>query len=321
VTTGAAATAAKTLGGGAVGTACSTVKNEQARFALTEANPTQGNNIEGGGAGSVIVNDIAWANYNGMVASLQHRLSSTFSLLTNYTWSKCLNISDAGGDVTSEGTMNPYNIGLDYGRCGSDYRNIFNSTMIVRSEFRGLPGPLAYAVNNWEFGPLLHVISGAPINVTSGADISLTDVGNDRPNAVPGVNPIHFVKITSAAATPENRGYLNLNAFCSVTSAANPCTNPVATGSFGNVGHNPINGPMFFQFDGQVSRIFPIREKLSLAFRLEAFNIFNHPDFANPGASGAGNSTASNPSSASFGEISATANAARVFQGSLKVIF
>jgi hypothetical protein len=70
---------------------------------------------------------------------------------------------------------------------------------------------------------------------------------------------------------------------------------------------------MSFQFDGQVSRIFPIREKLNVAFRLEAFNIFNHPNFSNPGSS--------NPSAAAFGEITAQSNAARVFQGSLKVIF
>ena len=313
VITGAAAKSAGVPGGGKVGAACSTTNDQQARFALTEANPIQGNQMQGGGGGSVIVNDTAWANYNGMVASIQHRLSSTFSMLANYTWSKCLNISDAGGDVTGEGTMDPYNIGLDYGRCGSDYRNIFNTTMILKSEFKGLPSGVAYVANNWEFGPLIHIISGGPINITSGSDLSLTDVGNDRPDVVAGVNPVKFVKITSASATPANRGYLNLNAFCSVTSTSNPCTNPVTPGTFGNLGHNAVDGPMGFQFDGQVSRIFPIRERVNLAFRLEAFNIFNHPNFSNPGSS--------NPSSAAFGEITAQSNAARVFQGSVKVIF
>ena len=312
-TTGPAAKAGGVLGGGKVGANCSTTNDEQARFALTEANPAQGNNIEGGGGGSVIVNDIAWANYNGMVASMQHRLSSTFSLLANYTWSKCLNVTDAQGDIAGTQVQNPYNYQGDYGRCGSDYRNIFNTTMIAKSEFKGLPGPVAYLVNNWELGPLFHIISGAPFTITSGSDISLTDTGNDRPNAVAGVNPIKFVKITSASATPANRGYLNLNAFCSVTTTANPCANPVTLGTFGDLGRNTVSGPMNFQFDGQVSRLFPIRERLNLAFRLEAFNIFNHPDFSNP--------SSSNPSSASFGEISSTANTARVFQGSLKVIF
>jgi hypothetical protein len=320
VTTGPAAKAAGTLAP-TVGSACSTTKNQQARFGLTEANPAQGNQIQGGGAGSVIVNDTAYANYNGLVASLNHRLSSTFSLLSNFTWSKCLNITDAQGDITGTQVENIYNYAQDYGRCGSDYRKVFNTTVIAKSEFKNLPGAVAYIVNHWELGPLFHIVSGAPINITDGSDISLTDTGNDRPNFVYGVKTTTGNKITSAAATPSNRAYLNLNAFCSVSTAANPCANAVAPGTFGNLGRNTVSGPMFFQFDAQLSRSFPIGEKLNVLLRLEGFNVLNHPDFANPGASGAGNSTASNPSSGSFGEITATANSARVFQGGLKVSF
>jgi hypothetical protein len=187
VTSGAAAIAAKTTAANNPSGACSTTGNEQARFILTEASPAQGN-IYDGGSNSAYISDIAWANYNGVVATLQHRLSSTFSLLTNYTLSKCLNVSDAGGDVAGNGPMSPYNVGLDYGRCGSDYRNIFNTTMVAKSDFKSLNGLAGYLANGWELAPLFHILSGAPINVTSGSDISLTDIGNDRPNAVPGVD-------------------------------------------------------------------------------------------------------------------------------------
>jgi len=56
---------------------------------------------------SALINDNAWANYNGMIATLQHRLSSTFSIMANYTWSRCMNVSDAGGDIGGNGPMNP----------------------------------------------------------------------------------------------------------------------------------------------------------------------------------------------------------------------
>ena len=82
---------------GAAGTPCSTTANTASRGTLVQINPVQGNFYAGGGGGSSssqIINE-GWANYNGIVASLQHRLSSTFSLLTNYTWSKCLNVQDA----------------------------------------------------------------------------------------------------------------------------------------------------------------------------------------------------------------------------------
>lgn len=323
VTSGSAAQAAGTTNPTA-GTPCSSTANQQARFILTEANPSQGNLYQGGSA-SALINDNAWANYNGMVASLQHRLSSTFSLLSNYTWSRCMNIYDAQGDQGGNGPMDPLNIGLDYGRCGSDYRNIFNTSMVATSRFNSLHGLTGYLVNNWELAPLFHILSGAPFNVTSGSDISLTDIGNDRPNLVPGVNPIKEVKIQggSAANNQANHGYLNPAAFCATTCPGGSGT-PVPTGTYGDLQRNMLSGPMFFQFDSQISRLWPIAgERWKLDTRLEAFNVLNHPNFSNP--------SSSNPAGSSFGTITSTAGGAslanipaltaRVFQGSVKIIF
>jgi hypothetical protein len=170
-------------------------------------------------------------------------------------------------------------------------------------------------VNDWEVAPLISILSGSAIDIYSGEDISLTDIGNDRPNKVPGVNPKTGYKIGggASAATTANRAWLNLDAFCADTTADNPCTNPVATGTFGNLGYNSVNGPMTFQNDAQVSRIFPIHESWNIDARLEAFNFLNHPSFSNP--------SAYSPQYAGFGEIYGTSINARVFQGSLKVIF
>lgn len=323
VTTGPAAVAAKTLGGGKVGTNCSTTSDQIARFALTEAEPAYGNGYAGGSSNGMIqVSNIAYANYNGMVATLQHRVSATFVMLTNYTWSHCLNIADASGDWSSTPLMDPYNPRLDYGRCGSDYRNVFNTSVVYTTKFP-LQGVAKWLANDWEIAPLLHITSGAPINVTDGQDISLTDTGNDRPNFVYGVNPKTGIKLQGGTnkASPATRAWLNLNAFCSASTAANPCDIPVANGAFGDLGRNAISGPMLFQDDAQISRIFPVTERLRIQARLEAFNFLNHPSFDNPGASSAGNSTASGPQLSTFGEISSTSINARIFQGSLKVIF
>lgn len=325
VTTGPAAQAAGTLGGGTVGKACSSTANQQARFILTEASPVQGNLYQGGG-NSALINDTAWANYNGMVATIQHRLSSTFSLLSNYTWSRCMNIYDAQGDQGGNGPMDPLNIGLDYGRCGSDYRNIFNTTLVAISNFKSLHGMGGYLANGWELAPLFHILSGAPFNVTDGSDLSLTDIGNDRPNLVPGVNPIHEVKIVggqrgvTVANTQANHGYLNPAAFCFNQAS---CAPQQALGTYGDLQRNMISGPMFFQFDSQLSRIWKLGERFSLDTRLEAFNVLNHPNFSNP--------SSSNPAGGSFGTITSQAGgaslanipalAARVFQGSVKVVF
>ncbi len=310
VTTGPAA-----VKPGAAGTNCSTTKNQASRFALTIANPAQGNQLLGGGAGSALVGDEGTANYNGLVATMQHRLSSTFSLLANWTWSKCLDIADGQGDLAGTNVEDPNNPRLDYGPCGFDYRHVENLVIVAKSKVHRFNRFGRAVVNDWELAPLMHITSGTALNVTSGQDNSLTDVSNDRPNLVPGVNPYAEVKF-SRASGEANREYLNPAAFAQVTAPCGTNLNGCAQlGTYGNVGRNAFRTPPFFQLDSQISRLFPIRESLTLDLRLEAFNVLNHPDF--------GLTTPQTLTSSTFGQVSATAtgNAARVFQGSVKLIF
>jgi Carboxypeptidase regulatory-like domain len=298
---------------GAAGTPCSTVANQNQRFYLTQQNPAQGNQYLGGGAGSVLVNDNGMSNYNGLIITAQRRLSASFSLLTNYTWSKCLNIEDAQGDLAGTTVENPNNPRFDYGPCGSDFRNVVNIVPIVKSNFH-LSRINALLANGWEFAPLIHIVSGGPFTVTSGQDNSFTDIGNDRPNLVPGV-PVYLHQTLRSASGAVNRGYLNPLAFAQVTAGCPTPLSPATCsgyGTYGNIGKNSFRGPMNFQFDAQVSRVFPIYKSLSSTLRLEAFNVLNHPNFSNPTAGF---------TSSTFGQISSQSNAARVFQGSIKLNF
>jgi hypothetical protein len=306
---------------GAAGTACSTTANQTSRFALTIANPSQGNQFLGGGAGSVLTGDSASANYNGMVATMQHRLSSTFSFLGNYTWSKCLNIEDAQGDLAGTTVENPNNPKMDYGPCGSDFRHVENVVIVAESQF-GLPRLEALLLNNWEFAPLVHIQSGAPFTVTAGQDNSLTDVGNDRPNLVSGV-PIYIHIANRSGSGAANRAYLNPKAFSQIPSTS--------FGTYGNIGRNSFRGLPSYQVDAQVSRVFPIHERLNMTLRLEAFNMLNHPNLNIPsgtstGAIGGTTGGAAVLTSSTFGQISTTTGGvggltARLFQGSVKFTF
>ncbi len=82
-------------------------------------------------------------------------------------------------------------------------------------------------------------------------------------------------------------------------------------GPSSNEGRNNLIGPSFKNLDVVVSRSFHIRENLSMQFRVEAFNVFNHPNFDAPVQ------TFDNPS---FGSIQ-QAEAARQLQFGLKVRF
>jgi hypothetical protein len=315
VTTGPAA-----VKPGAAGTNCSSTKNQAARFALTIANPLQGNQIGGGSTGSSLVGDEGTANYNGLIATLQHRLSSTFSLLANWTWSKCLDEADGQGDLAGTTVEAPNNPRLDYGPCGFDYRDVENVVIVAKSNFQSFNRVSRLLVNNWELAPLMHITTGAPVNVTSGQDNSLTDVNLDRPNLASGVSPYHKVKFNKGSGEA-NREYLNPAAFAQVTAPCGSNLNGCAQlGTYGNVSRNAFRTPPYLQLDSQISRIFPIHESIALDFRLEAFNVLNHPDF------GLG-SLGSNQvlTSSTFGQVSSTVstppNQARVFQGSVKINF
>ena len=295
VTTGPAAVTP-----GAAGAPCSTVGNEVSRFALTIESPVQGNLIQGGGGGSNIIDDTATANYNGLVLSANHRLSNSFSMFANYTWSKCLNIADASGDIGGNGPMDPNDPSLDYGPCGSNLGQVFNLSLVARSQFQFRSRLEKLLLDNWEFAPLLVTHSGSPVNVLSGEDVSLTDVGEDRPNKVPNVNPYNEVAFRKAN-TEGTREYLNPAAF----------TQNTVSGTYGNVSRNSLVGPKYFDIDAEVSRLFPIHGTMTLDLRLESFNMLNHPNFGNPNAT---------LNSSAFGRVSG-ASAARVFQGAIKFLF
>ncbi len=312
--------AAKGKTAGAAGKNCSTTGNQSQRFKLTQLVPGTttgldhgGNQYLGGGGGSVLVSDTATANYNGLITSVNHRLSTTLSVLANWTWSKCLNMADGAGDITGTPVENPDQPRLDYGPCGSDYRNIENLVIIAKSAF---PLGNRYArllVNNWELAPRIGILSGSPQNVTSGQDNSLTAINNDRPNLLPGV-PVYLNTKYYQGTGIANRGHINPAAFQQVTTTAG-CVAPFdgcsAFGTYGNVGRNSFRAPPAFNMDAQISRIFPIYDTFAAAFRLEGFNVLNHPNFGGGGGA---------ITSATFGQVSFPTNP-RVFQGSVKLTF
>ena len=84
-------------------------------------------------------------------------------------------------------------------------------------------------------------------------------------------------------------------------------------GTFGTVGRNTLLGPGLLTFNTGISRQFKVRESQSLMVRFEAFNVLNHPNFANPNNS--------NPGNAQFGTITSTVGSPRVLQLAGKYIF
>lgn len=280
---------------------CST-SNTLQRKLFQQINPSQGQyygNVD-------ITDDGANANYNALLVSVQQRLSNGVTFLANYTWSHCLSEADYGGDITGPGFMNPNNLRQDYGNCNFDIRHIFNTSIVATSKVKG-SSLWAHLLNNWQIAPVVRALSGPPMNVTSGVDASLTGVNLDRPNLVPGVNPVN-------ANWGPGLQYLNPAAF-----TIN------APGTYGDLGRNALRGPGSLQFDASLVRDFSFTERFRLEARAEAFNVINHTNFIAaatgtgiPGISTSGISLSR--SSSSFGQIT-SAGDPRILQFALKLLF
>jgi len=268
--------------------ACSSTSNTQARRVLSLANPKVGQYY----STMIVADDGISANYNGLLTSIEHRFAHNYTLLANFTWSKCLGIAPVnslGGDVLQD----PNNVRGDYGACTYDVPFLFN-TSIVYSSHVGHGGLFSHLLSNWNVAPLVRYQSGLPVNPTTGKDNSLTGSGLDRPNVVAGT------QMYTGAAHGLKYQYVNPGIFIA---------NPI--GTFGNAAHFSMRGPGYFDVDLAVSRQFRLLERLSLQARVEGFNALNHPNFGLP---------VGNISSANFGQITSAFDP-RIMQASMKLTF
>jgi hypothetical protein len=175
---------------------------------------------------------------------------------------------------------------------------------------------------------------GNPADYKSGANsipfCPGSDFGNDStgkaivlPNAVctqtSGVSgfatPLSASAITSATAlctakaADTTAGGTLQQAGCFVK--GNSVMTPPAVGSFGNNGRNVFRDSGFKNVDFSVFKNFTYKERFSAQFRVEFFNIFNHPNIANPFGSVNGSGVGNDPSApGAFGCGCATADIA-----------
>jgi hypothetical protein len=79
---------------------------------------------------------------------------------------------------------------------------------------------------------------------------------------------------------------------------------PPALGTFGTEGRYQFRNSPFKNWDFSVFKDFKFRERLTAQFRVEFFNVLNHPNFA--GAGGNPNSPATPGGNGGFGQQSST---------------
>ena len=197
----------------------------------------------------------------------------------------------------------------DYTNCGQDIKNTFNVSSVVSSP-KFSSKLLEWIAGNWQQSTIFSKLTGPYESVTTGVDSSLTG-DTIRPNYVAGASPTLSIRLF--------RQYFNTAAFVApgTSGATFGCSNPTPVQNaclLGNVGPNTIQGPGAWNVDAALFRSFNVpvwKEQTKLAFRIEAFNVFNHTRFAPPNSA---------MNSAAFGQIQ-YANTPRIMQASLKLTF
>ena len=277
--------------------ACSTTGNVAARRVLTLANPTQGPLY---GAVSQI-DDGATGSYDALLFSVNHRLSSHFSLLGNWTWAHC--IADPISQYIGGSYSLPSNRRFDRGNCvgGEDQRQNVNLSVVAESPKFSQRFVQAIA-GDWRLATTATIRTGAAINVVTGISENLTGLGGDRPNQILS-NPYCAVKSVTCWINPAAFGY-------------------PAIGTYGNVGVDSLVGPGYFGINMGLSRAFIFRERHKIEIRAEAFNLENRINLGTPVLTLSSSTFGQiNQEPAGNGAVAAQGYGPRIMQFSIKYLF
>lgn len=204
----------------------------------------------------------ARSNYNALQLQYRRPLASRLQALLSYTWSHSLD--DASDDTVSAVSETLYSNKNDWGSSSFDVRQSFSGSVTFDVPAAAKSGALALLTRDWSIDTLMVARTGFPFNAVLRTNGLIGSV-YPRPDLVPG-QPLWL----STPGAPGGK-VLNPAAF-----SAPPI------GQQGNEGRNDIPGFGLTQVDLSLGRRFPVSERLSLQFRADAFNLLNHPNFANP---------------------------------------
>jgi len=192
---------------------------------------------------------------------------------------------------SSAGILSPLpgELGRQYGPCDYDARQNFTGQYVYQLPVKVRSRMLGHVLNGWQISGTAFWHSGLPFSVlsapyTANGQGILQGSGPQYASVVPGAaiyehNPIPGV------TQPGTIQWLNPNAFIStVDPSTGTCVggDTPANCQFGDLGRNALRGPDFIWSDFYLTKWFRLNERVKLRVDAQAFNVFNHPDFALP---------------------------------------
>lgn len=215
------------------------------------------------------------SNYNALQISVEQTASASLTGSVAYTYSHGL--TDNQSDRSS-GLQSTYCRPCEYGSSAIDRRHVFTANYVYRlpwfHEQAGFKGRL---LGGFGASGILTVNSGLPLTVLAGRAGTFGDPGASGLNVDGSPN-------NGRPSTPRpnlvgnpNNGPKTWSAFFNTSAFAIP-TAPQAYG--GNEHRGAVLGPGLWRYDMALSKDTRFGEHLNMQFRAEAFNLFNHTNFA-----------------------------------------
>src|ERR1039458_6780059 len=290
--------------------------------------------------------------YNSLQVNLKHQFAHGFLLQAAYTWSKLLtniNSPEAGGGISAPGNVlsggassnDPLDFAQQYGLAAFNRPQrlvIAYSYDLPYHHTEGISGKL---LGGWSVSGVTTVQDGEPFTVIDGNAGTIFGAGGFggggvRAELAPGAtgkcNKYGVCQGIGIATTGSNESRLGawINAaaytsapciggipnpaggpFTGVCSGPNPQFIETGTG-FGNSAVGAIMGPGQFNWDISLIKNTKITEGLSMQFRTELYNVWNHAQFNPP---------VNNTADSTFGQVQNSSVPPRIMQFALKFLF
>ena len=246
------------------------------------------------------------SKYNGLQTTLTSRNYHGLTMVAGYTYSHALDQVGANWDFGAGLGLPTDSTHPEREYASSDFDIRHRLTLSINYLFPGRTG-YGQMLEGWQINSIVSLYGAQPWGVMdAGTDVSQTGELNDRWNFYG--NPKDFkststgIPFFAGSSDPTNP---TANASCNSQALAldggvvgGPTSTELATfgcyangksfmipptpGTFGTMGRNIFRDTGFKNVDLSVAKNFKWGEHFAAQFRAEFFNIFNHPNFANP---------------------------------------
>ena len=215
--------------------------------------------------GNYFGND-ANSSYNALQVKVQNQMSHGLQFIAHYTWSRALNYNSGYYAIDKA---------YAYGPDDQNRPQVFVLNLVYQlpfgkgRAFGGSAGKVENAfIGGWQITSTSNYSAGLPFTPSYNECGSINDVGVCVPNKgnlanwKMGGGSYNNQTHTVTFFTPQPLG--------------NAWLEP-APGTLGNAGNYSLTGARSFTTDASIMKDFGLTERFKLQFRMDAFNLFNHP--------------------------------------------